>query len=80
MPCGVRRSKQSRGGRAWAISLHGGRARWRCLVSELRAPLPDGALCAKKLTTGRGADYAVWRVSQDAADHGEELRGGAPDG
>ena len=50
-----------------------------CQVRRL-PPQPDGALCAKKLTTGRGADYAVWRVSQDAADHGEELRGGAPDG
>ena len=74
MPSGVRRSKQSRGGRAGAFYLCGRQTGLRRLVSELRVPLPDGAVRGKKQTMGRGADYAVWRASQDAADHGEELR------
>jgi len=61
-------------GRAPAFSFCGWQTGLRRLVSELRVPLPDGALRAKKWNRDRGADYAVWRALQDAADHGEELR------
>ena len=53
-------------GRAPAFSLYCWQTGLRRLVSELRVPLPDGALHAKKWTVGRGADYAVWRASQQA--------------
>ena len=49
-------------GRAPAFSLYCWQTGLRRLVSELRVPLPDGALHAKKWTVGRGADYAVWRA------------------
>lgn len=54
-------------GRALAFSLCGWQTGWRHPLSELRAPLPDGALRAKKWTMGRGADYASWRALQHAA-------------
>ena len=54
-------------GRAPAFSLYCWQTGLRRLVSELRVPLPDGALRAKKQNMDRGADYAVWRASQQAA-------------
>jgi len=51
-------------GRVQAFSLCGWQTGWRRPLSELRAPLPDGALRATKWKMGRGADYASWRAQQ----------------
>ena len=54
-------------GRVQAFSLCGWQTGWRRPLSELRAPLPDGALRATKWKMDRGADYASWRALQHAA-------------